>query len=193
MTDNAPTMLDTPPAPADLAPALGTVPELPADLTPPPPPDEKPKRPTTRAGRRASSAAKAAAKRTDSKPKTSKPTPRRASLEDRLATSIVQLGTAVMLGGSVSGSAAVQADGQLIVQHAPSVANALANVAKDNPRVATALENMLTAGVWGGLAAAVIPLLLGIAANHNAIPPGVAALLGVGQVPADLDQEAASA
>ncbi len=140
-------------------------------------------RPTTRAGRRAASEAAKAAKaaKAEQAPKrsTAKPTPRRASLESRLAGSIAGIGTAVMVSGVATGKPALQADGQLIVEHSGNIAAALDKVAKDNPAVARALEQMLTAGVWGGLAVALMPVALGIAANHGAIPPGVAAMMGV--------------
>lgn len=143
----------------------------------------KPKRPTTRAERAAVSAANQAKKATASKPKdkgpAGKPAPRRASLETRLAGSIATMGTAVMVAG-VATNEAVQKDGLLVVQHSGSIAAALDKVAKDDPKVAAALERMLTAGVWSGLIAALLPLGLGIAANHGMIPEHVMTMLGAG-------------
>jgi hypothetical protein len=173
---------DTAPKADGLAPAGATLP-LPGlpDLPPNPDakPDTAPKRPTTRAGRKAASAARAAAKtsKPDAKPKAAKATPRRAPLETRLTGSLVTLGTVVAATGSVT-SPAIQADGVLICQHAPQVAAALDKVAKDDPRVAAALERMLTAGVWSGLIAAMLPLVVGIAANHGALPAHLATMLG---------------
>lgn len=168
----------------DVAP--GAAPALPADALPPIPPapddikpDTKPKRPTTRAGRQAAAAAAQAKKATkpDTKPKGAKAAPRRASLETRLSGSLVTLGTVVAATGSAVSPAVVN-DGVLICTHAPNIAAALDKVAKDDPRVAAALERMLTAGVWSGLVAAVLPLAIGIAANHGAIPAHLAGLLG---------------
>lgn len=160
-----------------------------ADLTPPAPdtlppvppnPDEdtKPKRPTTRAGRRAATEAKRAGgqKSDTTKPKQAKPTPRRASLETRLTGSLTTVGTMVAAAGAMT-SPAVQLDGVAIITHAPDIAAALDKVAKDDPRVAQALERMLTAGVWSGLIAAMLPLVLTVAANHGAIPANIAAML----------------
>lgn len=158
----------------------------PADLAPEPPKppeDTAPRRPTTRAGRKALSAAKAAQAKAapDKSPKaTSKPTPRRASLESRLAGSIASLGTSVAVAGAVAGDAVVQ-DGLLIVQSAPALAGALDKIARDNPAIAASLERMLTAGVWSGLVVALLPLLVGIAGNHGLIPPQLAALLAAGE------------
>lgn len=153
---------------------------------PEPKADTAPKRPTTRAGRQAAAAAKRAkaASKPDKKPASSKATPRRASLETRLTGNLVTLGTVIAATGGMT-SPAVTADGVLICQHAPNVAAALDKIAKDDPRVAAALERMLTVGTWSGLVAAVLPLVLGIAANHGAIPAGVAGLLG--GAPADPD------
>lgn len=156
-------------------------PEATAGAPDAPKPDEKPsKRPTTRAGRRAAAEAKrlstGAQGAKDSKPKASQKVPRRASLETRLAGSLTSLGTVVAVAGSAN--PAIQADGVAIVQHAPAVAAALDKVAKDDPRVAASLERMLTAGVWSGLVAALVPLAMTIAANHGAIPAHLLTLLG---------------
>lgn len=155
------------------------------ELVPPKPEeDSAPKRPTTRAGRRAAAAARAAsgAPKAEKSPKAAKATPRRASLETRLTGSLITLGTVVAATGAMT-SPAVTADGVLICEHAPAVAAALDKVAKDDPKVAAALERMLTAGVWSGLVAAVLPLAVGIAANHGALPPTVAAMLGAAAAP----------
>lgn len=176
-------MTDT--APGQIAGAV------PADLVPPPPPapeapapDVKPKRPTTRAGRQAAAAARKAAgtAKPDKAPKSSAPKPRKADLETRLTGTLTSLGLAVSASGAMSGKDAVQDDGVAIISHAPSIAEALAKVAKNDPRVAAALERMLTAGVWSGLIAATLPLVVTIGANHGAIPESVAGLLA-GQAP----------
>lgn len=174
-------------APGGFSPA--TAASLPPDVALPPKPaeDKAPKRPTTRAGRAAAAAAKRAEKPTkpDAKPKTS--APRKSSLETRLTGSLVTLGTVVAATGGMV-NPAVAADGVLITQHAANVAAALDKVAANDPRVKAALERMLTAGTWSGLIAAVLPLALGIAANHGAIPAHLAAMLGA-EVP-DVTQPA---
>lgn len=146
-----------------------------------PPADTAPsKRPTTRAARKAASATKAAQRaatgKADTKPKTTS-TPRKASLETRLTGSLVTLGTVTAVSGGMVSPAFAQ-DGVLITEHAASIAAALDKVAQDQPQVKAALERMLTAGVWSGLIAAMLPLVVGIAANHGAIPPHLAAMLG---------------
>lgn len=181
MSDRAP---GTPPTPDPLTPPdPGTAPleGMPEAPPPPPGPDAAPQRPTTRAGRQAAAAARKAAAGTkaDKQPKQAKAAPRRAPLETRLCGSLTTIGTLVAAAGSVS-SPAVGADGVAIITHAPDIAAALDKVAKDDPRVAAALERMLTAGVWSGLVAAMLPLVLAIASNHGAIPPHIAAFLGAG-------------
>lgn len=175
--------LDSPPQLDPFTPPLDGMPEPPPEPTP----DSKPntrKRPTTRAERAAVAQANRAKKpKADSAPK-GKPTPRRASLETRLQGSLATIGTAVMVSGSMT-SEAITKDGLLIVQNAPNIAAALDKVAKDDPRVAAALERMLTVGTWSGLIAAVLPVAVGIAANHGAIPGHVAALFGTEAAPAE--------
>lgn len=168
----------TPPSP-EVGAVLGGVAAPVVALPPNPAKDDAPKRATTRAGRKAQAAANAARKstKTESAPKSPKATPRRASLETRLTGSLVTLGTIVAgTGGMVS--PAVQADGILIVEHAANVASALDKLAKDQPAVAAALERMMTAGAYSGIIAALLPLVVGIAANHGAIPPSLATMLG---------------
>lgn len=146
-------------------------------------------RPTTREGRRAQAEARrirreadAAGKSTDEKPKASKSkstkgakaTPRRAGLETRLSGAIASLGTAVAVSGLAVGSPAIQNDGAAVIQHGPGLATALDRLAKDDPRVASALERMLTAGAWSGVLAAAAPILVSVAANHNMIPAQLA-------------------
>jgi hypothetical protein len=62
-------------------------------------------------------------------------------------------------------------DGITIALHAPNIAEALNETAKQQPGVAAALDNILKVGPYGMLLAAVLPLGLQIAANHKVIPP----------------------
>lgn len=179
--------LERPPNPAEAPTAAAAA--AGADLPPPPvKPDEKPKRPTTRAAREAAAAARRAENAGKPKPDKSKPktsAPRKAALETRLAGSLTQVGLMLSVAGAASGSQALGADGVAVCQHAPGIAKALDAVAKDDPRVAAALESALTVGTWGQLVAALLPLLITVAANHGAIPAGLAAMLGAEQPAAE--------
>lgn len=137
----------------------------------------KSKRPTTRAGR-AAAAAERKAKGKEKAPSSSTPRPRKADLENRLTTSLVTLGTGLTAAGAMT-SPAIAADGILVIRQAPDVSKALSDLAKNDPRVAAALERMLTVGTYGALVAAVAPLMIGIAANHGVIPAHVAGMVGV--------------
>lgn len=148
------------------------------DTTPDAAPDSKPRRPTTRAGRQAArEARKATSASNDSKPKATKTAPRKATLESRLAGNLVSLGTMLSAGGAVAGSDALAADGLVVIQHSANLAAAINKVADQDPRVKAALEKMLTAGVWSGVAMAVVPVALAVLGNHGAIPPQLAAML----------------
>lgn len=179
MTDTAPGSRLSP----DLPAAMAEPPIEPPAPTPPPAPDAKPKRPTTRAARAAASAARQAQGKTDKAPKGKTPaTPRKSTLETRLTGSLVTLGTAITVAGSMT-NPAVQADGVAVISHAPAIAAALDKVAANDPKVKAALERMLTAGVWSGLIAACVPLVLTIGANHGAIPASIVGLLGAAAEP----------
>lgn len=181
---NDPFSIPEPPSPVGSINPAGKDSDAPPAAPPvsePPAPDAAPsRRPTTRAARKAKSAEtaarKAAAGKADAKPKSTS-TPRKASLETRLTGSLVTLGTVTAATGGMV-SPAFAADGVLITQHAANIAAALDKVAQDQPQVKAALERMLTAGVWSGLIAALLPLAVGMAANHGAIPPHLAAMLG---------------
>lgn len=155
---------------------------LPEDSAPDAAPRPKSKRATTRAGRRAEAEARKLADTT--KPKATKPAPRKSTLEKRLTDNLVGLGTVVAAAGGMV-NPALTADGILITQHAAAVAKALDKVAADQPAVKAALERTLTAGVWSGLVAAMAPLAIGIAANHGLLPAGIAEALGEPETPAD--------
>lgn len=65
----------------------------------------------------------------------------------------------------------LQADGYALAMHAPALAEALNETAKQQPQVGRALENILKAGPYGALIAAVVPLAMQLAANHKVIAP----------------------
>jgi hypothetical protein len=68
----------------------------------------------------------------------------------------------------------------VVVNGVPALAAALAKLAEENPSVRENLERMLTAGAWSGVIAAVLPIVLGICANHGMIPAQLGALIGAG-------------
>ncbi|MFG3244838.1 hypothetical protein [Streptomyces sp. NPDC048157] len=142
--------------------------EAPAmDAPPPPPPaDSAPQQPKRR-GRPPGSTDKAPRKTAASARKASTP-----SLEKRLAGSLTTVGTMACLVSP--------ADGMTIVQGVPALAASLAKLAEENASVRANLERMLTAGAWSGVIAAVVPIAVGIAANHNLLPAHMAAMLGAG-------------
>lgn len=100
-----------------------------------------------------------------------------ANLEKRLASSLTTLGT---VGCLVS-----PADGMVVIQGVPALAAALAKLAEENPAVRANLERMLTAGAWSGVIAAVVPIVVGIMANHGAVPAQMAAMFGAAPAPGD--------
>jgi hypothetical protein len=120
---------------------------------------------------------------TDKAPRATASTPRTArksttpNLEKRLGSSLTTLGT---LGCLVSPN-----DGLIVLQGVPALAAALAKLADENPAVRANLERMLTAGAWSGVIAAVVPIVIGIMANHGAMPPAMAAMFGATPPPTD--------
>ncbi|MFI5534704.1 hypothetical protein ACIA8O_39840 [Kitasatospora sp. NPDC051853] len=97
--------------------------------------------------------------------------PTAASLEKRLGASMTTVGTLVAI--------ASPADGMVMLEGIPALASALTKLAEENPAVRSNLERALTAGAWSGVVAATLPIVLGIMANHGAVPKNIAAMLGV--------------
>lgn len=177
--------------PGITAPTLpGTVPDAPDK--------PKSKRSTTRAGRRAESAAKRATKaaapdKAPSSSRSSSSSKRQAALNTRLTDALVGLGLGVRGIGAVTGSELLDADGVLIVKQGPAIGDALTRVAEQDPKVRAALERVLTVSVYGQLLSAVLPLAVGIAANHGMVPPQLAVFAGADPgVAEQLDQAVAA-
>lgn len=63
-------------------------------------------------------------------------------------------------------------DGQAILSGSPRLADSLIQVAEQEPKVRKALENMVTAGAWSGVAMSVAAIAVPIMANHGYLPPG---------------------
>lgn len=70
------------------------------------------------------------------------------------------------------------ADAAAIGHHGPNIAEALNDLAKERPEVAAALEKVLSAGPYGLLLAAVVPLGVQLAHNHDLIPERLAVAVG---------------
>lgn len=64
------------------------------------------------------------------------------------------------------------ADAAAITIHAPNIAHALDQLARERPEVAAVLDRVLQVGPYGILIAAVAPLVLQLLANHNVLPAG---------------------
>lgn len=78
---------------------------------------------------------------------------------------------------------ALQADGMALAMHAPGLAEALNETAKQQPAVGRALESIMKAGPYGAILGAMVPLVMQLAANHKLMNPAPA--MGIHD-PADL-------
>lgn len=92
-------------------------------------------------------------------------TARQKPLRPRLTKAYETVGTLV---GFVS-----PADGRVILANAESCAEAVAEWAEQDPRVREALERMLSGSAMGKVVIAHLPIALGVAANHGALPSGL--------------------
>lgn len=69
-------------------------------------------------------------------------------------------------------------DGAALVIHSPAIADALHEIAVNNPQVAAVLEQLMQIGPYGALIGAMVPLGIQIAANHKMLPTGAAEQMG---------------
>lgn len=69
-------------------------------------------------------------------------------------------------------------DGAALVIHSPAIADALHEIAINNPQVAAVLEQLMQIGPYGALIGAMVPLAIQIAANHKVLPDGAAEQMG---------------
>lgn len=108
-------------------------------------------------------------KAADKAPRTAPRTTRGGSLEKRIGASLTTIGVGITLMSPK--------DGETVIAGVPAVAKSLSNLADQNPAVKANLERALTAGAWSGVLAAVLPIGIGIMANHGMVPENVAKML----------------
>jgi hypothetical protein len=90
---------------------------------------------------------------------------------------------AFALGAAGQLNESLALDGAALSMHAPGIAEALNDLANDNPAVAAALDRILSVGPYGAIIGACLPLAFQIAANHKKIPDAMAKSCGA--LPAD--------
>jgi hypothetical protein len=73
---------------------------------------------------------------------------------------------------------AAPADAAAITAHAPTIAEALNDLAQDRPEVAAVLDRILAGGPYAALFAAMLPLGVQLAHNHGLIPEQMASQMG---------------
>lgn len=187
--------IDEFPAPAPLHPADGEIPgERPADPaapygrksdgTPRSKPGRKPG-PSLTGTRRTS--VRPAAPRPAGPPKPA--AAKKASGPDykRSVQGLLQLAATPLLVAAQRSDRAA-ADAAAISLHAEPIAQAVHDLATDDPRVGALLERLLAVGPYGALIAAVLPLGMQLAVNHGVAPLPLASALGA-QDPRGLVQQ----
>lgn len=85
---------------------------------------------------------------------------------------------AFVLVGAGRFNPALEYDGAAIAVHTPSIAEALNQLAQDEPRVAAVLEKVLSVGPYGAILGATLPLVAQILVNHKRVPLEAVAALG---------------
>lgn len=83
------------------------------------------------------------------------------------------VGGFLQIAGFGLGMAKMHADAAAVAVHGENIANAAADLALEDERVAAILDKLSEIGPYGALLTAVAPLAVQIAVNHGAIPAGV--------------------
>ncbi len=85
---------------------------------------------------------------------------------------------AFVLVGAGRFNQALEYDGAAIAVHTPAIADALNQLAMDEPRVAAVLDKVLSVGPYGAILGATLPLVAQILVNHKRVPLDAVAALG---------------
>lgn len=107
--------------------------------------------------------------------------PKRGPGRPKGSTSIAKLRTGLIQQFTLIGigvTAFNPYDGKVILTNAEGLADNLCKVAEQNPAVRRALEGLLVAGVWSGLALSAAAIAVPIMANHKLLPAQLALLMG---------------
>ena len=91
-------------------------------------------------------------------------------IEESLSTQFTMIGTAVYAFNNY--------DGTVILQGTPKLASSLASLCDKNPKVKKNIERMLSGGAYGEVIMAAAFIAIPIMANHDLMPPGIAAMYG---------------
>lgn len=110
-------------------------------------------------------------KRTVGKGATRSSWPRAAEIEKLLNTYILGIGGGLTL-------TKFKADGEVLVLHGSGVVHEVVELARSDKKLRHVLELLATPGRYGPLALAVMPLILGVMANHQLLPQFVVNLTG---------------
>jgi hypothetical protein len=104
---------------------------------------------------------------------------------------LADLPKGILLGvGFKADNDALLADAVTLDMHAPTFADAIAQLCEDNDKLAHVVDRAIEVGPLAAVTMAAGAMLAQLARNHQAIPVPVAAMLGGSQDPAELAQVA---
>lgn len=154
-------------------------PEAPATRTEPAP--EPPQRTTTRTTRRPGKGKATTGPRSPSKARTKKPAPPPETTPAEAIRGLLQMpATGLVIIGQRANSLPLVADGATILVHGPGWAQALADIAENDPRIMAILEKLVAFGPYGAFVTMSVIIGAQFARNHEAAPAPI--LEGFGAV-----------
>ncbi len=107
-----------------------------------------------------------------------------AKLNADLKENVNSIGGILLVVGKARNSAALSADGMVILQNSEKLCNDLTDLAEKYEYVYKGLNSLVQATVWGAVISDVVMIGLAIAANHGLQVPGL------GQAPEQQEQAA---
>lgn len=90
---------------------------------------------------------------------------------------LLQLAAAPLMVAGAKNDAAL-ADAAALTVHGPPIAEALDDLAQERPEFAAVLDRVLSAGPYGALLSAALPLVAQLAVNHGLVPDQIGAIVG---------------
>lgn len=110
-------------------------------------------------------------KKSTSKDDLKRPKVGRSTRKPDLTPALLQIYVAI--GAGLAAFPATQADAATIFANAESAAKSVAKLADEKPEVYKALQKMIGVSAYGGVIAAHLPIIIGIAANHGLSIPNI--------------------
>lgn len=105
------------------------------------------------------------------------------TLRKAIAGTVDTTAAAIAMAGAMKGDKRLLYDAEIISGKSQDIANELVAAAEQNPALYRALVGLVKGSQWAKLSALVVSIVVPIAANHGALPRGMATMVGAPMPP----------